>query len=70
MRSLEAIKGAFEEIIIHDHMNCAAHGGSETKEDHFEVMHKLDTKIAQAFPHLKIKKSLVNMENKEIHEAE
>jgi len=70
MKSLEGIKGPFDEIIIHDHMNCAAHGGSESKEDHFEIMKKLDAKIAQAFPHLKIKKSLVDMDNKEIHEAE
>lgn len=69
IKSLEAIKGAFDEINIHDHMNCAAHGGSETKEDHFKVMHELEAKIAAAFPHLRIKKSLINMENKEIHEA-
>ena len=67
--TLEGIKGAFDEIIIHDHMNCAAHGGSETKEDHFKVMRELDAQIGKHFPHLKIKKGLVDMQNKEIHEA-
>jgi hypothetical protein len=68
IKSLEDIKGPFDEIIIHDHMNCAAHGGSETKEDHVKVMTELETKIANHFPHLKIKKSLVDIESKKVEE--
>jgi len=68
IKSLEAIKGPFDEIIIHDHMNCAAHGGSETKEDHVKIMCELETKIASQFPHLKIKKSLVDIESKKVEE--
>lgn len=66
--TLEGIKGPFEEIIIHDHTNCAAHGGNETQADHEKVMNELQEKISLVFPHLKINKRISDLSEKKIVE--
>lgn len=66
IEALQAIKGSFDEAIIADHTNCAAHGGNEDKEDHYVLMDRLADMLNQKYPELKVQRCLINLGDKQL----
>ncbi len=61
IEALEGIKGKFDEILLIDHTNCAAHGGNEGNDAHYELLESLARKVSERFPHLRVRRYLFDM---------
>ncbi len=59
----------FDEGILADHTNCAAHGGNESKEDHYVLLDQLAEMLTEKYPSLEVRKCLINLETKQLEDV-